>query len=276
MGMTRSPRGKSYLYVSDAKVEMLIDDLGPSLRERFDLKLKVDVSGIGGEAALLHPDSGRFARARRLCAALDAQKRIGSIHDEDTEFFRGELLAAWGFWNRYDEGYADVVFFHGFVDERTFVGLGGSAYHTMERATERLQQYSNSGLQALLAFLKERSEVATSHQGVPSAWPAEAWEADHDNSAVPEPIEFVAERLLDGPRHEIRTIIGSPIYVARTGEPVTRSVMKEYDALRKQQALRIAGDPSLKRLRGRRELGKPSSPKLPPMVEPKPTESEET
>src|SRR3954463_9534347 len=122
---TSPSTSKAYLYVSDAKVEMHVDGLDPALIDRFDLSNKAGVPG------------GGFARAERLCAALDAQHRVGSLLDEDTEFFRGELLAAWGFWNRHDEDYADVAYFSGFVDENTFVGLGGSAYHSMERAGDR-------------------------------------------------------------------------------------------------------------------------------------------
>lgn len=270
-----------YLYVSDDKVDMLIERLDRSLLERFDLTFKAGVPGFGeAEASPRQPEQSRYERAERLCAALDEAGRIGSVFDEETEFFRGQLLAAWGYWNRYDKGYADVVFFHGFVDEETFVGLGGSAYHTMERASERLQQHSNSGLQTLMDFLKERSEAARS-EGVPylidppGAWDGEALEADHDNSVLPEPVEFVAQRLLDGPRRGIRTIIGSPVYVARTGEPTTRRVIEEYEGLRDRVAIRVHGKRRSERRYGRRELGKPSSPQPAPLREPDLTDSEE-
>lgn len=121
---------KRYLYVSDAKVEMYTEGLSPSLLERFDLKLTGGVPEfLGAEVSPRHRYLGRFERAERLCAALDAEGRIGSLLDEDSEFFRGQLLAVWGFWNRHAKGYADVVFFSGLVNEDTFVGLGGSAYH---------------------------------------------------------------------------------------------------------------------------------------------------
>jgi hypothetical protein len=257
--------------VSDAKVEMLIDGIGPSLLDRFDLKVAFGIPGLNAEAGRRQLESGRFARAERLCAALDAEERVGSIFDEDSEFFRGQILAAWGFWNRHNRGYADVVFFSGWVDENTFVGLGGSAYHTLERAGDRMQQYSNSGIQALMAFLKERSEAAGSQRsyqyGPPGAWDAESWDADHDNPAVPEPIEFVAQRLLDGPRHGVRTIIGSPIYVARTGQPITRRTLKEYEAIRNQHAVQNYRKPRLKHRHGRWEIGKPSDPQSAPLLE---------
>lgn len=276
---TRLPTSKTYLYVSDEKVEMHIDDLGPSLRERFDLKVKAGVPGLNAEVGRRQPDLGRFARAQRLCAALDAQDRVGSVFDEDTEFFRGRLLAAWGFWNRFDKGYADVVFFSGFVDENTFVGLGGSAYHTMERAGDRMQQRSNSGLQTLLAFLKERSEAAGSQPSYrhdpPSFWDTEAWEADHDNPTVPEPVEFVALRLLDQTTRGVRSIIGVPIYVARTGEPTTRRTLKEYEALRNRHALQHQGKPRLKRRYGEWQIGKPSWPQPAPLIDADPTERHE-
>jgi hypothetical protein len=259
---------KTYLYVSDAKVEMLINGLAPRLRDQFDLKVTAGIPGLNAEIALRHSELGHFSRAERLCGALDAEGRIGSVDDEQSEFFRGKMLAAWGFWNRTDNSYADVVFFSGFLNDDMFVGLGGSAYHTMERASERLQKYSNSGLQTLMEFLKERSEATragSSYQyGPPGAWEAESWDADHDNSMVPEQVEFVAQRLLDESLSGIRTIIASPIYVARTGLPTTRLVLKEYEAIRNLHALQHYGKPRLKRRNGRREIGKPSWPQPAP------------
>lgn len=253
---------------------MLVDGLSPSLLDRFDLKVRVGIPVLNAEVGRRQLEPGRFARAERLCAALDAQGRVGSICDEDSEFFRGQILAAWGFWNRQDEGYADVVYFSGFIDDNTFVGLGGSAYHTLERAGDRIQQYSNSGLQALMAFLKERSE-AMGPQGVyqktpPGAWFSDAWDADHDNSAAPEPVEFVAQRLLDytWPAFDLRAIIGSPIYVARTGQPTTRRTRREYEAIRDRHAIQHYLKPRLEPRHGRREIGKPSRPRPAPLQEP--------
>jgi hypothetical protein len=208
LGRTQVSRGGSPLYVSDAKVDILIDDLTPSLREQFDLTLKGGVPGVvEAQVGLRQVQAGRFARAKRLSDALAKDHRLGAI-DEDKPFFRGRMLAAWGFWNRHDTGYADVVFYHGFADAHTFVGIGGSAYHTMERANERMAQHSNSGIQMLMEFLRERSRDAGPYRrDPPGAWESEAWEADHDNPAVPEPIEFVAERYLDDQERGIRTII---------------------------------------------------------------------
>jgi hypothetical protein len=250
---------------------MLIDGIGPSLLDRFDLKVTAGIPALNAEVSRRQLELGRFARAERLCAALDAEGRVGSVFDEDSEFFRGQILAAWGFWNRHNKGYADVVFFSGFVDENTLVGLGGSAYHTMERAGDRIQQYSNSGIQALMAFLRERSEATGSQRSYqytpPDAWDFESWDADHDNPVVPEPVEFVAQRLLDETRYGVRTIIGSPIYVARTGRPTTRRTLKEYEAIRNTHAVEHYGKARLERRNGRREVGKPSWPRPTPSLD---------
>lgn len=85
-----------------------------------------------------------------------------------------------GLWARNNEGYADVAFFTGFAGEDTLVGLGGSAYHTMERSADRLQKWSNSGIQTLMEFLKERSEARADgpyQWNPPGAWFAETGDA---------------------------------------------------------------------------------------------------
>jgi hypothetical protein len=73
----------------------------------------------------------------------------------------------------------------------------------------------------LLAFLKEQSEDhGGRHRVRPSeSWPSEINDADHDNDLAPEEIEFVAQQMWpDGFEHGYRAILGSPIYVARTGQ----------------------------------------------------------
>jgi hypothetical protein len=269
------PTPKTYLYASDSKVNMLIEKLDHSLRDRFGLKaIKVGTPGVAtAEIGVTRRDPSRYSRAERLCAALETTKGFGDLRDENAEYFRGQALAAWGFWNRYDEGYADVVFFTCLLDGCTVVGLGGSAYHTEERAEERLQQRSNSGLQMLMDFLKEQSENpkrrTTRGWGPPGAWPGETKDADHDNPVVPERVEFFAQRLLDtGEESGVRTIIGSPIYVARTGQPTRRREMKEYEELRNQFAIRHYNKPRLKSRHGDWQVGKPSSPRLAPLLDP--------
>jgi hypothetical protein len=253
-----------YLYVSDEKVDMLIGQMGRSVVDRFNLK--VTAPFVSAEVNLRpQPQAGRFARAEHLCEALAAEGRVGSILDQGTEFFRGQMLATWGFWNRHNKGYADVVFFSGFVEENTLVGLGGSAYHTIERSGDRMQQRSNSGIQTLMAFLKECSEEtgaqsSDKHDPLP-VLNAEVWDADHDNPCVPEAIEFVAQRLFDDADGDVRTIIGSPIYVARTGQPTTRQMLKDYQTIRDRHAVRLYGKRRLKRRHGHWEIGKPSDPR---------------
>lgn len=270
---------KTYLYVSDSKVDMLTDGLGESFASRFEVKGRVGVPGVAGlEAATREQKRGRFARAARLCAELDSRREIGSV-DSEARFFRAQLIMSWGFWNRANGRYADVVFFTGFMSPNTFVGIGGSAYHTMERDGDRLQHFSNSGLQQMMQFLRERSgNIDAAQTRPPGAWDAEGWDADHDNAMVPERVEFVAERLLDkdDPNSETRTIIGSPIYVARSSRRPTRRESQEYEVLRHEAMVRLYGRPRQEPYHpgSRWQIGKHSDPILPPARDPSSQEPE--
>lgn len=273
---------KRYHYVSDEKVDMCVQDLPRDLVERFDLtSFKLGVPGVvGAEASVRHLPDGRYARVKRLCEALEKNALLGSI-DDGKPFIRGQMLARWGFWNRHDDGYADVVFYHGFLDANTFVGLGGSAYHTRERAEERLQQHSNSGIQLLMMFLEERSRKAGPYQWTPpGAWPSEAWEADYNNTAIPQSLEFVVGRdsnayFDDDPDRPIRTFIGSPIYVAETSQPITPALLKEYEALRSEHAMRTLGRPGQTKPVPR-PIGRPVRPQRPPLEQPKAAREQNT
>ena len=149
---------KDYVYISDAKVDKFISQLPVSWLDRFDLKLKAGAPGLTAEVGRRGDSPDRFNRVARLCEALDDDGQIGTMLDRNARFFRGTMLATWGFWNRSFGEVADVVFFGGYPEQNVFVGIGGSAYHSLEYSTDRLQPYSNSGLQALMGFLKERSE----------------------------------------------------------------------------------------------------------------------
>lgn len=234
---------------------------------------------LSAEISQRQLDDGRFKRAERLCAALEEEGRIGSL-DDDSEYFRGQMLAEWGFWSRQVKGYADVAFFSGYRDGGdVFVALGGSAYHTMERAGERLQQYSNSGLRGLMHFLKERSETIDlewpPYSAPSDVWWAEAWDADHDNPTIPEEIEFVAQRLLIETGSSVRTILGSPIYVARTGKPITNETLKQYEALRDRRSVEWYGKRRKEPRRGKWQTGSLTSPQLAPLDDPKKLSAEE-
>jgi hypothetical protein len=131
-----------------------------------------------------------------------------------------------------------------------------------------------------MAFLKERSEAAgpedaCEHDPLPVLY-REVWDADHDNPCVPEAIEFVAQRLFDKAEDGVRVIIGSPIYVARTGQPTTRQALKDYQAIRDRHAIRVQKKRRLKRRQGQWQIGKPSYPKPAPLPDADLTQSDET
>ena len=153
-------------------------------------------------------------------AILDKKEGIGKVDDDDQpRYFGGTALARWGHWSRTSRaGDADVVFFASWPNEKTFLGLGGSAYNLIGGPEQqRLQRYSQSGIQQLLQFLYERSEYLADRYGglPPGFWEAEAWEAEYLNLLDLTPIRFVAERLLQRADQGVNCIIASPVYVER-------------------------------------------------------------
>ena len=67
---------------------------------------------------------------------------------------------------------------------------------------------------------------------LPGAWEYEIGETDLNSDAVPEEVEFVAQRLLVKRQGTFRWILGSPIYVARTGRPATNEMLEQHDGMR--------------------------------------------
>jgi hypothetical protein len=70
--------------------------------------------------------------------------------------------------------------------------------------------------------------------------------------------------LFDEADGDVQTIIGSLIYVARTGQATTRQTLKDYQAIRDRHAVRLYGTRRLKRRHGQWAIGKPSDPKPTP------------
>lgn len=261
--------------MSKAKVDHLGGQSPETLRDKVDVKVGVDLMGLGNaEIGSRTREPTLFQRAEDLCEALRKAGKVGDFSEDDKPYVQGTMFATWGFWSRQISGHADVVLFTALVSANTIVGLGGSAFHTLERPEERLQRWSNSGHAVLLEFLNWQSQYIGDDQSkMTSPWYHEMLETDSDKAAPREAIEFVAQRLdvHDGEEHlGFRALLGSPIYVARTGQPTTSRMNRNYEALRdlfwQQRGLNSWRDRRNRRLHANRSYRTPPEfdPQLPP------------
>src|SRR5919202_560301 len=87
---------KYYLYVSDAKVDMMLSQIDPSFRRKrtveWSLNFKLFGARRGTESEI---GDNRFARLETVVQYLERFGDLGTV-DQPGQFFRGLLPMRWG------------------------------------------------------------------------------------------------------------------------------------------------------------------------------------
>lgn len=210
---------KTYIYVSDVKVDMLYEQLDEARRAELTQELKLDAKLISyGITVSPAPSVTRYARLAAVLRQLESQEAIGS-HDSESLYFGGSLPMKHGRHQISHQGPHDVVLFTGMDQAGHLVALGGTAHHLIGSVGDR--PWSNSGVATLMQALRRASqrEIADEDRlGLPGGWDAEAFETWETEPGPPQRVEFIAVRLaVARAGQDLRhydVILGSPIYVA--------------------------------------------------------------
>jgi hypothetical protein len=217
-----------YTYVSDAKLDMLYEQIPPNLLSRIVAELKLDIKVISVSIKERQADATRFGKLAVVESYIDRHFDVGTISDPAL-WFRGQLNLRSGI---YGDDPSGLVYFSG-IQEGALVALIGSAHHLIgQRSAPDAIQVSYSRTPALFTLL-HRSSI--DENGAEDQNQGEETDADDDRRAltevrdfanslrgVRESSEFLARRLLRGPvvdgETPVRTVLlGTPLYVALTG-----------------------------------------------------------
>lgn len=217
-----------YTYVSDAKLDMLYDQIPSKLLSRIVAELKLDVKVISVSIRERQTDATRFGKLAVVESYIDRHFDVGTVSDP-APWFRGQLNLRSGVYGDEPSG---LLYFSGMQDG-VLVALIGSAHHLIgQRSAPSEIQVSYSRTPALFALLR-RSPIDGSRTDGQNQ--TEETDADDDQRAlaevrdfaeairgVREPGEFLARRLLHGPVTDseapVKTVLlGTPLYVALTG-----------------------------------------------------------
>jgi hypothetical protein len=207
-------RLRDYVYVSDAKLDMLYEQVPVPLRKRIAAEVKIDLKVIGitvKDAGDKNPvRMGQLAIIERF---IEEERDVGTIQ-EPRSYFRGTMNMKYGPLGSYEF----IVLFHGREGGNT-VGLGGSSWHLLggQRPMTEFHAYSHSP--TLWVALAEQisadpagAEWVRREREGPSHGPSEEAAVIHD--APPDAVlhvvdwlepegpvqrvEFLARRLVDG------------------------------------------------------------------------------
>lgn len=231
MALGESTDLRYYLYVSDAKVDMLFAQIPRAFLTGVSGELKV---GLGVVSATLKQDAepiSKYEKLKTIVRYLDAQDQIGTV-DDPKAYFRGELPMRWGSYGSSISETSPLVYFAGSTP-LTEVGLGGSRHHVLgsrgrdrevgfdsASATPAMTRILTRGLAEDTAVKPEETfSVAGRPYTAATLLPIAIHNAilQMDRLGGPaQTLEFVARRLFlaDSEGRRPRTLLGTPLFVA--------------------------------------------------------------
>jgi hypothetical protein len=207
-----------YLYISDAKVDMLLGQIDPGFGRRSTTEAGLNVKLFSAKRSVEAAVPSRTARLERVLRHLEETGKTGSV-DEAGPYFRGSLPMQWGLLPGATGG--ALVYFGGRT-QQTILGLGGAGSHVLGTSGPQAQEFAPSSVPTLLAGLA--SALSADGVELPADQPSLAWvhTAGRLLRGPRQTVEFLARRLLSGPspypeldaRPGMQVLLGSPLYVA--------------------------------------------------------------
>jgi hypothetical protein len=197
----RDPRRLRYfIYISDAKLDMLFEQIDLGTRKRISAELGLDFKIVN--VSVRQADDPAKTRAYKLSAVerfIDTHHVVGSIKEPGSEYFRGTTDMEWGF------PVADTVCFRGSDEGRSFC-LIGSRRHLMQEDAGAMRSVARSDLAAIYQLwnLKQIRSFILGRRGGIAKYPLQCF-------------EFLAVVLDDKPQLpgiDGNTVLGTPVYVA--------------------------------------------------------------
>ena len=223
---------KFYIYISDAKVDMLFPQVPHDIKKKVALEFKMDLKLLSASRKTeTETEDNRIARLETVVDFIQEYGNVGSV-DEPDQYVADTLPMRWGPYEGDPE--SGVVYFGGETPS-TVVGLGGSIRHVVGKAGSSAA-YGDSLTPFLMSVLAKELGMGQPYivQDIAqrpdaSHFPLRAVESATLNMTGPQQsLEFLAKRLLHGgedipsnERHfrsttgkQSRILLGSPLYVA--------------------------------------------------------------
>lgn len=217
---------KEFLYISDAKVNMMFDQIAASRREVIALELGLNLKFLSAKLTRKSDTSNRIQKLELVLAELRRTRLIGRL-DSDAHYFADSLKMSWG----PVMGQPGVTFFGGQKGSLK-LGLVGSSRHCLTAGPDEPWGGVSDGV-----FYSELLKEMVSEEGdseLNEALDKDAQygrkldsDADHrrktglaiagyaiDSLKIKFDLEFVAVRKFTCDLKGKTIVLGTPIYVA--------------------------------------------------------------
>jgi hypothetical protein len=222
---------KYYVYISDAKVDMLYPQIPKGRLRRLASELSINLKLLAAEISTTvkndQSQETRYSKLRLIVKYIEKEAHVGTV-DHPGTYFKGTLFMHWG---RLEN--SDTVYFTGTSVDlsnprspfSTTLGLGGSLRHVIGNTdtlpTQHAPEFNSpSAAPVLLGALINEIQLASSpNQQIPS--PRDPSSILYAVSGMvghmkgpPQRFEFLARTLLQEDYPVRRILLGTPIYVA--------------------------------------------------------------
>jgi hypothetical protein len=205
-----------YVYISETKVDMIVDQIPVRLRDRIAAELKIDLKLVSLTVKERQRPENRFARTRIAADYVVRNFEVGTV-DSPGAYFEGSLPMRWGIYP--EERVEDPVVYFGGATRQTILGLGGSARHiigsTQPVASGSTFTLPGSALPSILQLIASSDQSAEPDSEGDQMGLGEVKEFTTGMKGPRENLQFLARRLLAGPSGHAAVLLGSPLYVAR-------------------------------------------------------------
>jgi hypothetical protein len=125
---------KYYIYISDAKVDMLFPQVPHDIKKKVATEWKMDLKLLSASRRVETEGEGnRIARLETVVDFIREYGNVGTV-DESNDYIDDTLEMAWSDRVPYAKG---MAYFTGETD-KTLVGFGGSAHHVIGNSASEM------------------------------------------------------------------------------------------------------------------------------------------
>jgi hypothetical protein len=199
-----------YLYISDAKLDMLYSQIDSKVLKTLSMEVKVDLKLASATLRKAEdPSPSRMAKLRIVEKFIDEHHSVGTNEDPGAEYFRGRMDMQWG-WLA-----SSIVFFRGSEDSQ-IVMLAGSRRHVVGESPGE-NAFVGSALPHIITAVKDYISDKSAIEGLPveSAEWVDPLRAKEVRLNTPrQKMEFLAIPLAEERRADTHLVLGTPLYVA--------------------------------------------------------------
>jgi len=204
---------KYFVYISDAKIEMLFAQIPKGLLSKIATELKIDLKILSATFKEKDPIETKYSKLKIVLEYLEEYCDIGTIENPKA-YIKGTMPMHWGIFQQQ----TDLVVFGG-KHNKTSILLSGSAKHVLGNKCGTEQYEGGSISFRIVALLKDKlktpTEISCDYGILLYKIPGFV----SDMAGPIEKFEFFARRLFqEGDLNQENILVGTPLYVALSDE----------------------------------------------------------